>query len=66
MKAIYDMMKAQTKLEVGASADLPAEKLRALMKEVAADLFAAAEEASPLWGQLTGLIRDLDGRPKRK
>jgi hypothetical protein len=60
MKIAFEILKAQTKLEVGAKAGLSQERLVALMLEVAADLHAAVEELSPLWGSLTGVIKQLE------
>lgn len=60
MKAIYEIMRAQTKLEVGAQADLSADKLRTLMKEVAADLFATSQDLSVLWAELGGVMKKLE------
>lgn len=60
MKAVYQIMKSQTKLEVGAQADLSADKLRTLMKEVAADLFETSQDLSVLWGELGGVMKKFE------
>jgi len=65
MKLVFEVMKAQTKLEVGARAGINREKLVALAEEVAADLQRAAEEASPEWGLLKAAIDKLEGKKRR-
>ena len=61
MKVAYDILKAQTKLEVSAAyPGQTVEKLTATMLEVATDLHNAVEELSPLWGNLNGIIKQLE------
>ena len=60
MKLAFEILKAQTKLEVSSASTSDPEKLRAVMIEVAADLNRAVEEFTPLWGDLTGVIKKLE------
>jgi len=62
MDAIFKMLSAASKLEMAARSgdETTATTLRKAMREVAAELTSAAEKAAPKWGELTGLIRDLE------
>lgn len=61
MHAIMKMMTIAQGLEIAAREDtLSAEQLRGVMRDCAKQLMASAETASPKWGELTGLIRDLE------
>ncbi len=61
MKVAFEILKAQTKLEVAAAIPgQPSERLVGIMLEVAADLNRAVEELTPLWGDLTGIIKQLE------
>ena len=60
MKLAFEVLKAQTKLEIGARAASNPDLLADVMREVAADLHAAVEEFTPLWGELTGIVKQLE------
>jgi len=60
MKLAFEVLKAQTKLEIATKGTSNPDMLAIVMREVAADLHAAVEEFTPLWGELTGTIKQLE------
>lgn len=61
MDAIYKMLSAASRLEMMArDTDATAVTLRMAMAEIAVELLKCAEKTAPKWGELTGLIKDLE------
>ncbi|MGO4561032.1 hypothetical protein [Rhizobiales bacterium 3FA27D7] len=61
MDAIYKIMTEANRLRSAAATDrFSADELRKFMNEVADRLIDQAQFVAPKWGELTGLIRDLE------
>lgn len=59
MHAMMKMAMSASRLEMMARQDDVA-VLQSAMREIAAELTIEVERAAPKWGELTGLIRDLE------